>query len=32
MAELTEFEGVDEELAGRLIMAAREPWFQGASE
>ncbi|MFP4640156.1 MAG: transcription termination factor NusA [Guyparkeria sp.] len=25
--ELTEYEGVDEELAGRLIMAAREPWF-----
>lgn len=25
--ELTEYEGVDEELAGRLIMAARAPWF-----
>jgi len=32
VAELAEFEDVDEELAGRLIMAAREPWFQGASE
>jgi len=25
--ELMEYEGVDEELAGRLIMAARAPWF-----
>ena len=25
--ELTEYEGVDEELAGKLIMAARAPWF-----
>jgi len=32
VAELTEFKGVDEELAGRLIMAAREPWFQGTSK
>lgn len=27
VAELAEIEGVDEELAGRLIMAARAPWF-----
>ncbi len=25
--ELTAYEGVDEELAGKLIMAARAPWF-----
>ncbi|MGM0516177.1 MAG: transcription termination factor NusA [Pseudomonadota bacterium] len=25
--ELMEYEGVDEELAGKLIMAARAPWF-----
>ncbi|HZJ81149.1 MAG TPA: helix-hairpin-helix domain-containing protein, partial [Guyparkeria sp.] len=25
--ELTEYEGVNEELAGQLIMAARAPWF-----
>jgi N utilization substance protein A len=25
--ELTEFDGIDEERAGRLIMTARAPWF-----
>ncbi|MGC9456020.1 MAG: transcription termination factor NusA [Halothiobacillaceae bacterium] len=28
VAELTDFEGVDEAFAGELIMAARAPWFQ----
>ncbi|HIP81065.1 MAG TPA: transcription termination/antitermination protein NusA [Leucothrix mucor] len=30
--DLTEFDGIDDEQAGKLIMTAREPWFAEAAE